>query len=780
MSDCRRIARLGVAVAAAWIIVTSQPSHAGIVLTDTTNITLAASQSETGGDASENPDVTGGTAGIAIASTVTGSFLDGQHSGSNLDDGDIGVGNASDGSYAISNSATDVILDFGVAYEVTSIAIYNGYTNRDDGSYTLHDTETDVVDPLASTVLGAWTISTPAAGGTNDGADAFWLTFDTPVKTSALLLETTSTDCCGTDSYREIVVYGTVLAPLQLTVDSTADAADANPGDGICATAAAECTLRAAINEANAWPAADHIDVPAGVYPPNALNGGSVLGDITDDVTIQGSGSSCDTGTRVGRIYVSFNVDLDGYQNTVEISQLCVTYASADCQASVHVQPNATLHLRDVELKSSGFVSGVASGVSAGIVNFGRLLFDGGVIRDQKGVCDDVFPIDQGTGLVNYGIATLDSVEITGSGAGEPLSLFDESAGGIHNLGRLTIVNSAIADNYGEGVVSQGSHGSAGGITNRGGTVVASNVSLFDNVSYNENTTGSHGVILNEDGGFVALHNVTLTSNQLPSIANEDVSGSVTEFRNTIVQGTCSGTITTLGHNVEDGTSCGFTGVGDQQNTAVAFLEDTSGPTTTLVPTSGTNVQDLGDDAGCPHMDQRGHYRPPSGGCDIGAAELASAIACANGLDDDGDGFCDTAAGSCTDGSTPGDPACADASDPLELELLDGDVLTSDSDASVKHIDPATGDVQILSRGLGLRDVTGVTAGTPGIFASDNDQIFEIDPQTGIPSILTSGFMFTEPRGLSIDGDDSRSTYSTLISRLSLDGREPGPRSAAE
>jgi len=33
---------------------------------------------------------------------------------------------------------------------------------------------------------------------------------------------------------------------------------------------------------------------------------------------------------------------------------------------------------------------------------------------------------------------------------------------------------------------------------------------------------------------------------------------------------------------------------------------------------------------------------------------------------------------------------------------------------------------------------------------------------------------------LSIDGDDSRSTYSTLISRLSLDGREPGPRSAAE
>jgi CSLREA domain-containing protein len=39
------------------------------------------------------------------------------------------------------------------------------------------------------------------------------------------------------------------------TVNSTGDASDANPGDGVCETSTpGECTLRAAIEEANADP----------------------------------------------------------------------------------------------------------------------------------------------------------------------------------------------------------------------------------------------------------------------------------------------------------------------------------------------------------------------------------------------------------------------------------------------------------------------------------------------------------------------------------------------
>ena len=45
---------------------------------------------------------------------------------------------------------------------------------------------------------------------------------------------------------------GAWAAPTTFTVDNTGDASDAAPGDGACATSGFACTLRAAIQEANA------------------------------------------------------------------------------------------------------------------------------------------------------------------------------------------------------------------------------------------------------------------------------------------------------------------------------------------------------------------------------------------------------------------------------------------------------------------------------------------------------------------------------------------------
>src|SRR5688572_33136742 len=76
--------------------------------------------------------------------------------------------------------------------------------------------------------------------------------------------------------WRRVLILGMVFAFLvmpsgsswaaSLVVNSTADAVDANPGDGICATSSGVCTLRAAIQEANASNGADTITVPAGIY----------------------------------------------------------------------------------------------------------------------------------------------------------------------------------------------------------------------------------------------------------------------------------------------------------------------------------------------------------------------------------------------------------------------------------------------------------------------------------------------------------------------------------
>jgi CSLREA domain-containing protein len=66
---------------------------------------------------------------------------------------------------------------------------------------------------------------------------------------------------------------------LTFTVTSTADSTDANVGDGTCLAVGGGCTLRAAVQEANANPAADVIQLPAGTYAitlaPQGDNGDS-------------------------------------------------------------------------------------------------------------------------------------------------------------------------------------------------------------------------------------------------------------------------------------------------------------------------------------------------------------------------------------------------------------------------------------------------------------------------------------------------------------------------
>jgi hypothetical protein len=83
------------------------------------------------------------------------------------------------------------------------------------------------------------------------------------------------------------------------TVNDPTDAVDAAIGDGFCATAAGTCTLRAAIQEANATAAADRINFQtAGTYPLT-INGvgenAAATGDL--DITTPISIFNMSTGT---------------------------------------------------------------------------------------------------------------------------------------------------------------------------------------------------------------------------------------------------------------------------------------------------------------------------------------------------------------------------------------------------------------------------------------------------------------------------------------------------
>lgn len=109
-------------------------------------------------------------------------------------------------------------------------------------------------------------------------------------------LVATATDANGNTSEFGAVVTEATNA-LAFVVNSTLDSADTNPGDGVCTDGSGNCTLRAAIQEANALSGADriHFNIPGG-GPFIILVSGSPLPTLTDPVTLDAltqPGASC-------------------------------------------------------------------------------------------------------------------------------------------------------------------------------------------------------------------------------------------------------------------------------------------------------------------------------------------------------------------------------------------------------------------------------------------------------------------------------------------------------
>ncbi len=118
------------------------------------------------------------------------------------------------------------------------------------------------------------------------------------------------------------------------TANTTLDAQDANPGDGVCETAPGNgvCSLRAAVQESNARPGADVIVLPAGVYTltlAGALENDARFGDldIYDDLTLEGAGAAITVidGNQLDRV-----IDLSLRSGVVEISGLTIRNGSVD------------------------------------------------------------------------------------------------------------------------------------------------------------------------------------------------------------------------------------------------------------------------------------------------------------------------------------------------------------------------------------------------------------------------------------------------------------------
>ena len=271
------------------------------------------------------------------------------------------------------------------------------------------------------------------------------------------------------------MVRPTAKAATTFTVNSTGDGADSNPGDGVCNDGTGACTLRAAIQEANALAGDDAITFAVSLNG-TAITLNTALPDINGNLSITGPGAKLLTvqrstagGTPNFRI-VAINSGL-----TVTISGLTITNGvTASSFDGGGIFNGATLTLTDVA------VNGNQTSATSG---------NGG----------------WGGGISNGGTLTLNNCTVSNNktAAGDAGGL----GGGILNLGTMTLNNSVVSDNQ-TGISTFGSGSSGAGIFNQTGNLILNNSTVSGNQTGSANNGGLGGGIFNTG-------NVTLTNSHI-------------------------------------------------------------------------------------------------------------------------------------------------------------------------------------------------------------------------------------------------------------------------
>lgn len=452
--------------------------------------------------------------------------------------------------------------------------------------------------------------------------------------------------------------FAAPLPAATFTVDSEADAVDALPGDALCAAAGGACTLRAAIQEANALAGPDDVVLPAGTYVLTIAGGGedgAASGDldVTGELTLTGVGAAVTV--------------IDG-NGTVTGDRV------------VHVldptEVGFTAHFSGLTLRGGRVLNENGGGLLiTGTEGGGPPLGEPGAVGVEMTGCEVTGnradsnqqapggePVGGSGGGVYAGgplVATLariagNTAAANGGGVygGAALSLTDTAVAANHaeNGGGMFVTGAAIYEGVRCAIVGNTAVG-GGGVSSRAqtflvltnctldgnratdvgagintnGTVILDRSTVTDNSSDSDAPNGGAG--LNSfSGGDFRLSDTLLADNVVNALV-------LPEIRNCGCTGGTGCTpgiqFLSLGHNLENGDSCGLSEGTDQPITEPLLgpLHPLGGPTPVRALQAGSPAIDAGALATCPATDQRGFPRPIDGDgdliadCDVGAFE---------------------------------------------------------------------------------------------------------------------------------------------------------------
>jgi hypothetical protein len=344
------------------------------------------------------------------------------------------------------------------------------------------------------------------------------------------------------------------------TVTSNAETPDANLADNICATAANVCTLRAAVQQANASAGTDVITVPAMTISLEAVL------PITTSLTIQGAGARqtvlASNGVPHGMLAISAGV--------VTVGGVTISGATGGAGALAVSQTGGALTLDRIRVTGN-----LASGVGA---TYGPVYIQGGTmtLRDSE-------------------VSANSTTSTSSSGWGGAVSVYN---------GTVTVVNSTLAGN----TVAGASTAHGGGVWAGKDSLVTITSSTIAGNTVNAPSRFGAGVFQITGGtGSIEVSDSILADPK--GVTNCSGGGKAPSFAN---------------RNLIDDTSCGAASATRTIAAAqLGDLEDNGGTTNTRVPGAGSPAIDAASVCVTP-ADQRGQARPIAGACDLGATEVGS------------------------------------------------------------------------------------------------------------------------------------------------------------
>jgi CSLREA domain-containing protein len=346
-------------------------------------------------------------------------------------------------------------------------------------------------------------------------------------------------------------------------VNTTSDAVVA----GACTNGAAGCSLRGAIQAANAHPGEDGIEISLSTSDPGfngifwTINLSEVLPDITDSVGIFGPGADKLTVRRnTSSNFRIFTVTTTG---AVAFSGLTIRNGSETSGGGI-----------------AKFNTGIINITNSTISDNHTDASGGGVFNNDSGTVNITNSTLSGNtrgGIRNNGTGTVNVTNSTLSGNATSDSSGGSSGGGIYNeSGVVNVTNSTLSGNTGV---------SGGGIFNSGGTVNVTNSTLSGNTA--DRLSGSSG------GGIANIGTVVITNSTVAGNSAtigggiRSTSGAMT-VRSSIIASNTAGS----GPDVDGSSfaSTGFNLIGRNDGAAASFPTGNPNGNNDIVGTSASPI----------------------------------------------------------------------------------------------------------------------------------------------------------------------------------------------